>query len=159
MREHGVTVDRLLDHHAFALSADPTKAAADPPREDAVPALDFAAMDAAVAKLRASAATYDTALAAAAPSPAVAAKLDLLLLGVEHALTDPHGLPGRPWYQHLIYAPGVLTGYGAKTLPGIREAVEGRRWAEAQAYIDRTAAALEAARAQIDAATALLKGG
>jgi N-acetylated-alpha-linked acidic dipeptidase len=115
-------------------------------------------MDTAVAKLKASAETYDTALATASPSPAAAAKLDAVLMSVEHALTDAHGLPGRPWYQHLIYAPGVLTGYGSKTLPGIREAVESRRWTEAQAYIVRTAAALDAARARIDAATALLKG-
>jgi N-acetylated-alpha-linked acidic dipeptidase len=123
-----------------------------------VPALDFAAMDTAVAKLKTSAAAYDTALVTTSPSPAVAAKLDAVLMGVEHALTDARGLPGRPWYQHLIYAPGVLTGYGSKTLPGIREAVEGRRWSEAQDYIARTAAALDAARARIDAATALLKG-
>jgi N-acetylated-alpha-linked acidic dipeptidase len=158
MREHAVTVDKLLDAHAFMLAADPTHAAVDPPREDAVPALDFSAMDTAVAKLKASAETYDTALATASPSPAAAAKLDAVLMSVEHALTDAHGLPGRPWYQHLIYAPGVLTGYGSKTLPGIREAVESRRWTEAQAYIVRTAAALDAARARIDAATALLKG-
>ena len=92
-------------------------------------------------------------------SPAKQARLDAVLIGVEHSLTDPAGLPGRPWYQHLIYAPGMLTGYGAKTLPGVREALEGRRWAEAQTYVGRTAAVLDAARAQIDAATAILKGG
>jgi len=160
MRERSAATDRLLDENAFALAADPTKASAPPPRDDAVPALDFAPLDTAVAKLKASAAAYDAALASAsALSPATRAKLDGTLMSVEHALTDPRGLPGRPWYQHLIYAPGMLTGYGAKTLPGVREAIEARRWGEAQDFIGRTASAVDAATARIDAATTLVKGG
>jgi N-acetylated-alpha-linked acidic dipeptidase len=159
LRERSVTVDRLLDSKAFTLADDPTKPTVAPERLDVVPAIDFGPLDAALAKLKASAGAYDAALpGAGALSPAKRAKLDAILIGVEHRLTDPQGLPGRPWYQHLIYAPGMLTGYGAKTLPGVREALEGRRWAEAQTYIGRTAAALDAARAQIDAATAILKG-
>ena len=76
--------------------------------------------------------------------------------GAEQALTDARGLPGRPWYKHLIYAPGLLTGYGAKTLPGVREAIEGRRWAEAGDYVGRTAAVLGAISERLDKATALL---
>ncbi|HXQ44965.1 MAG TPA: transferrin receptor-like dimerization domain-containing protein, partial [Caulobacteraceae bacterium] len=60
---------------------------------------------------------------------------------------------------NLLYAPGMLTGYGAKTLPGVREAIEGRRWPEASDYIGRTAQALDAARARIEQATAILSGG
>ncbi|HEY1751198.1 MAG TPA: transferrin receptor-like dimerization domain-containing protein [Caulobacteraceae bacterium] len=160
MKERTQTVDRLLDAGAFTLAADPTKASAPPPQEDAVPAIDLAPLDDAVGRLHASAAAYDDALASSpALPPATAARLDKALIGVEHALTDPRGLPGRPWYRHLIYAPGMLTGYGAKTLPGVREAIEGRRWAEAQAYVARTAAAIDAARAQIEAATAIIRGG
>jgi N-acetylated-alpha-linked acidic dipeptidase len=65
-------------------------------------------------------------------------------------------LPGRPWFKHLIYAPGVLTGYEAKTMPGVREAVEARRWDEAGQYIAITARALEAYGQRLDKATALL---
>jgi N-acetylated-alpha-linked acidic dipeptidase len=125
-----------------------------------VPTLDFAPLETAIAKLKTSAADYDAAAAAATDLPAATrAKLDAALIGVEHALTDPRGLPGRPWYVHLIYAPGMLTGYGAKTLPGVREAIESRRWAEAQDYIARIAAVIDAARARIEAATAIVKGG
>jgi N-acetylated-alpha-linked acidic dipeptidase len=160
MRERSVTTDRLIDQRAFELAADPTKPSAPPPRDDAVPALDFAPLETAIARLKASAAAYDAALAAApALSPATQGKLDGVLIGVEPALTDPRGLPGRPWYVHLIYAPGMLTGYGSKTLPGVREAIEGRRWAEAQDFIARTAAAIDAARTRIEAATALVNGG
>jgi N-acetylated-alpha-linked acidic dipeptidase len=158
MRERSTTVDRLLDQNAFALAADPTKASAPPPRDDGVPTIDFGPLDAAVARLKTSAAAYDAALAGAGSlSPATQAKLDATLIGVEHALTDPQGLPGRPWYQHLIYAPGLLTGYGAKTLPGVREALEGRRWAEAGEFIGRTAKAIDAAADRIDAAAAILQ--
>jgi N-acetylated-alpha-linked acidic dipeptidase len=160
MRERSETVDRLLDQNAFALAADQTKSSAPPPRDDAVPDIDFAPLNAAVGRLRASASAYDRALAQAGTlSSDRQARLDAILIGVEHSLTSPAGLPGRPWYQHLIYAPGMLTGYGAKTLPGVREAIEGRRWREAADYIDRTAEALDAAAVRIDQATAILIGG
>ncbi len=158
MREQTDNTNRLLDAKAFDLAADPGKPTAPPPRYAAVPALDFAPLDGAVTRLTASATAYDDAAAAAGDlSPAKRAKLNALLGSVEHSLTDQRGLPGRPWYHHLIYAPGVLTGYGAKTLPGVREAIEGRRWAEAGEFIGRTADVLKACADKLDAATALLK--
>lgn len=45
------------------------------------------------------------------------------------------GLTRRAWYKHTLYAPGLYTGYGVKTLPGIREAIEQRNWEEAQQQI------------------------
>jgi N-acetylated-alpha-linked acidic dipeptidase len=66
-------------------------------------------------------------------------------------------LPRRPWYQHLIYAPGFYTGYGAKTLPGIREGLEEKRYQEAEKEITRVAQALENYAAAIDAATTELE--
>jgi len=89
-------------------------------------------------------------------APEKAARADLVLQGVELSLTDPDGLPGRPGYRHLIYCPWPVDRYGAKTLPGIREAIEGRRWAEAGLYIKRTAAALDAAATKLDAARAAI---
>ena len=75
---------------------------------------------------------------------------------MEPALTDARGLPGRDWYRHLIYAPGLLTGYGVKTLPGVREAIEQHRWDEANEYVARTAAVLSGYCDRLDRATALL---
>jgi N-acetylated-alpha-linked acidic dipeptidase len=74
----------------------------------------------------------------------------------ERDLLGEHGLPRRPWYRHTIYAPGFYTGYGVKTMPGIREAVEQRDVAEARAQAVEVAAAIVrmAARAE-HAATAL----
>jgi N-acetylated-alpha-linked acidic dipeptidase len=156
-REHALTLARLLDQHAFSLTADPTKASAPPPAESVPPALDFAALDAAAARLAASAKAYDSLAASGVFAPAESARADAILQDVEQALLDHRGLPGRPWYRHLVYAPGMLTGYGAKTLPGVREAIEGRRWEEASDYIGRTAAVLNAASAKIDQATAALR--
>ncbi|HWF00764.1 MAG TPA: transferrin receptor-like dimerization domain-containing protein [Caulobacteraceae bacterium] len=154
-RERAASVDALLDAKSYALAADPTKRWADPPRIEAAPNLDFGPLDAAATRLSASATAYDAAAARPA-SPAHAAAADALLQGEEQQLTDPQGLPGRPWYVNLAYAPGLLTGYGSKTLPGVREAIESRRWPEAQAYIGRTAAALDRLSARIDAAAQAL---
>jgi N-acetylated-alpha-linked acidic dipeptidase len=84
--------------------------------------------------------------------PATQAKVDALLGPIDQTLIDPDGLPGRPWFQNLVYAPGTLTGYGAKTLPGVREAIEQRRWDDARAYVAKTAAVLNAFADRLEAA-------
>jgi N-acetylated-alpha-linked acidic dipeptidase len=85
--------------------------------------------------------------------------LDDLLRGMEGTLLYAHGLPGRDWYKHLIYAPGLYTGYGVKTLPGVREAIEENHWDQANQYSVLTAAALTAYCDRLDRAAALLGGG
>jgi N-acetylated-alpha-linked acidic dipeptidase len=74
-------------------------------------------------------------------------------------LVSEVGLPGRPWFRNLVYAPGRLTGYGAKTLPGVREAIEEDRWDDANRYIPLTAQVLETYAARLDEATKLINGG
>jgi N-acetylated-alpha-linked acidic dipeptidase len=61
----------------------------------------------------------------------------------ERMLIDDGGLPSRPWFRHLIYAPGLYTGYGVKTIPGVREAIEQKQWKEADLQIVRVSEALE----------------
>jgi N-acetylated-alpha-linked acidic dipeptidase len=75
----------------------------------------------------------------------------------ERALTLPDGLPGRPWFRHQVYAPGFYTGYGVKTLPGVREAIEQNRWPEADQQIVRLGAVLSAEASAIDEASAVLE--
>ncbi len=72
----------------------------------------------------------------------------------ERSLLQEKGLPRRPWYKHQIYAPGFYTGYGVKTLPGVREGIEQRNWTETQAYIDILAKTLENYTAEIRKALA-----
>ena len=80
------------------------------------------------------------------------AKANELLFRTERAMLLPAGLPGREWFKHQIYAPGLYTGYGAKTLPGIREAAEAGRWEEANRQADALAGTLRAVRDQIEQA-------
>jgi N-acetylated-alpha-linked acidic dipeptidase len=160
MKAKTETQDKLIAGGAFGLASDPAAPVAAPASEGAVPDIDFSALDQAAAKLRASAKAYDDALAAdGEPLTARAAKVNALLRDIDQTLLDPQGLPGRPWFKNLAYAPGVLTGYGAKTLPGVREAIEGRRWAEAQAFVGKTAKVLNDYSARIDAATTALTKG
>jgi len=79
------------------------------------------------------------------------------MLSIDQTLAPDIGLPGRPWYKNLVFAPGRLTGYGAKTLPGVREAIEDRRWADADRYARLTAGALNAYSDRLDQARAVLE--
>jgi N-acetylated-alpha-linked acidic dipeptidase len=152
---------RLIDANAFGLAADPTRVVGAPERETPVPQLDFTPLEQVVARLKKSAAAYDAAYARLTDGElslgaAKRRQLNALLQGMEQRLTLPQGLPGREWYRHFVYAPGMLTGYGVKTLPGVREAIDGNRWEEAARYIPITATVLGNYCDGIDQATALL---
>ncbi len=62
------------------------------------------------------------------------------------------GLPRREWFKHQIYAPGFYTGYGVKTLPGVREAIEQKNWGEARDQVKVISKTFDAMSAQIEAA-------
>lgn len=149
----------LLRDGAYLLAVDPTRPLRPPPALDPVPALDFGALEQASAGLGKAAASYEAALGKAGTlPPEKLAKLQALMLTLPQTLapTEGPGLPFRPWYRNLVYAPGRFTGYGAKTLPGVREAIEERRWADAQRYVGLTAAALDAYSARLREATAVV---
>jgi N-acetylated-alpha-linked acidic dipeptidase len=84
-------------------------------------------------------------------------KLNDVLFHSERALVIGKGLPRRPWYRHQIYAPGFYTGYGVKTLPGIREAVEAKNWPEATEETGSVAGVLADMDRRIQEATRLLQ--
>src|SRR6185312_17140316 len=111
-------------------------------------------LDAATDRLKASAKAYDAAFAAnAATLPAdKRAKLRELMRSIDQTLTPDVGLPVRPWFKNLIYAPGRLTGYGAKTLPGVREAIEDERFDDANLYAGRTAKVIDNYATRLDQA-------
>jgi N-acetylated-alpha-linked acidic dipeptidase len=163
-RKSNEELDTLLDQNVFTLASDPTRAVLPPAREPKVPYLDFAPLDNAVPRLKASAKAYDALYAKLQAgeiklSPAQLGELNALLQGMEQSLTQARGLPGREWFKHLIYAPGMLTGYGVKTLPGVRESIEADKWDVANEYSGATAAVLNAYCTRIDKATELLKKG
>jgi N-acetylated-alpha-linked acidic dipeptidase len=133
-------------------------------RSDTTKGLDLGQLRAAIARLDSAAQRFDGAMAAldaATPQRLAARRAELgranqLIYGTEQALGDTAGLPRRPWFRHLIYAPGFYTGYGVKTMPGIREAVEERRPAEAQAEAGRVTAAVQRLADAVDRASEAL---
>jgi N-acetylated-alpha-linked acidic dipeptidase len=160
-REHAQKLAVLLVDQVFEIAADPKRPVGPPAAESDVPYLDFAPLDNAIERLKRSAKLYDAAYQHAvgnglALESTQRVELDRLLQGLEQTLTADDGLPGRPWFKHLIYAPGKYTGYSAKTMPGVREAIEAMHWDEAGQYIAITAHALEAYCQRLDAATKVL---
>ena len=84
--------------------------------------------------------------------------LDEKLIATERSLIRNEGLPRRPWFRHQIYAPGYYTGYGVKTLPGVREAIEERNWKEAAEQVEIVSRTLDAMTEAINQAASVLKG-
>jgi N-acetylated-alpha-linked acidic dipeptidase len=163
-RDSIVEQNREVSEGVFSAIADPRERSVPPALQVEPPYLNFAPLENAVAGFATSAARYDSALAratapgTAAADPAVARSLDAALVAVEPALLSPAGLPGRPWYRHQLYAPGLLTGYGVKTVPGVREAIEASQWEQADSMIIRAADAIQAAALVVDSAASLLAG-
>lgn len=137
--------NRQIDDGVFRAVSDPRSPTLAPPRQQPAPALNFAPLLNAVDSLNHAAARYEKAYASALARGRTAGfkSINTRLLQAERALTSPEGLAGRPWYKHLLYAPGFYTGYGVKTVPGVREAIEQGQWRDAEREILRAAAALE----------------
>ncbi len=159
-REQAETQSALLRDHVFQIAADPTETSRPPAPLDAVPYLEFAPLENAVERLKASAHAYDAALTknGASLTGVHLTKLQSLMQSIDQTLAPEQGLPGRPWYRHLIYAPGRFTGYEAKTLPGVREAIEERRWSDANRNVVLVADALNAYSDQLDAGRLVIEG-
>jgi N-acetylated-alpha-linked acidic dipeptidase len=154
MREQTAERNRLIAGGYFQAAADPRLPFVAPKALPPVPDLDFSPLQGAVAAVGRSARRF--ARVSGAPLDADARRaVDEILMGLERALTRPNGLPRRPWYVHHVYAPGAYTGYGVKTLPGVREAIEARDWAEAGDQIRVVARALADFAAAVDRASDL----
>jgi N-acetylated-alpha-linked acidic dipeptidase len=153
--------DQNLQDGVYALVSDPRRPTVAPPKEVLPPFINFAPLDNAQAVLDRAAARYAKAIKAWEASGGGNApfmeELNSELVQSERKLSNADGLPRRPWYQNLIYAPGYYTGYGAKTLPGVREAIEEQQYAEAEKQTARVARALENYAAAIDSAAAELE--
>ncbi len=151
-----------LDEGVFKATFDPRRPTVAPTHEEVPPHLNFAPLDNAVEKLTHSAERYQKALAQkqAGLSDMQADALRTLnakLIDSERRLTNDDGLPRRPWYKHMLYAPGIYSGYGVKTIPSVREGIEQKRYSEAEQEIARVAKALEAEAAVIDSAAKSLE--
>jgi N-acetylated-alpha-linked acidic dipeptidase len=153
--------NRQIADGVFAAMRDPKHPMPAPQAEAVPPAINFAPFDNAASALSESAHRYDRALgasrAALVANAAALGALNAKLRQAELQLVDDAGLPRRAWYRHLIYAPGFYTGYGVKTVPGVREGIEQGRYDEAEAEAVRASRALMRLAALIDRASADLE--
>jgi N-acetylated-alpha-linked acidic dipeptidase len=147
-------INQKLDDGVYSATSDPRHPTVAPPRAEIPPFINFAPIDNAIAALSLSAERYQKSTAALRRAAANAnfATLNQLLLQSERRLTLEEGLPRRPWYKHMIYAPGWYTGYSPKTMPGVREAIEEKHYADADPEIAKVAKVLQAEAELIDQA-------
>jgi N-acetylated-alpha-linked acidic dipeptidase len=148
--------NKQIEEGVFSAITDPRQTLVPPPTEPVPPFLNFAPLQNGIDALAHAARRYEKAVDKATLDKTSLGAVNDQLVRVERGLTLPDGLPGRPWFEHQIYAPGFYTGYGVKTLPGIREAIEEKRWKEADEQMIRTGRVLETEAALIDKAAALL---
>jgi N-acetylated-alpha-linked acidic dipeptidase len=161
-REEIQETNQKLAEGMYEATADPRYSWVTPKKEEVPPHLNFAPLDNAVESLERSSAEYQKALdrvsanGGAALASASVKEVNEMLIQCEHKLTTPEGLPGRFWYKHELYAPGVYTGYAAKAIPAVREGLEQKKWKEAEESAARVAKVLESEAQLISAAAAKL---
>ncbi len=152
-----------IEEGVFTATSDPRKPLVPPSVDPVPPHLNFAPLENAAETLARSAGQYQKAVRKAQENggagldDAQLSTVNKLLIESERKLTSAEGLPGRPWFKHLIYAPGSYTGYDVKTIPGVREAIEQKKWQEAETEIARAARALQDEAELISSAAAKLE--
>ncbi len=158
LREKTDVENRMVKDKYFVYAQDPKVTFVPPAAKDPVPYLDFSPLQNAMQSLERSSQAYGDLVASRTNSVSTGT-LNATLFQAEQKLMVDAGLPRRPWYKHAIYAPGYYTGYGVKTLPGVRESIEQRNWKEAQEQIGIVAAAIGRYTAEVDSAIKMLSAG
>lgn len=154
MRENTAVENQLIKEKYYTIADKVNNPLLPPVAKDEVPFLNFGALQNAVAVLEKTAEGLHTIIGSNTLTAEKKNKLNIQLYKAEQVLLTKDGLPRRGWYKHAIYAPGFFTGYGVKTLPGIREALEQRNWKEAQEQIEIAAAVITNLSKYLDVAGA-----
>ena len=141
-RETTEIENQIIRTGGYAIGEDPTKKYVVPVAKSDVPFLDFSPLQNALEQLKKSTDSLRVAFQNKIKANNVSESFNQSLYRAEQQLLNEAGLPRRAWYKHTIYAPGFYTGYGVKTMPGIREAIEQRKWKEAQDQIEVDAKAI-----------------
>ncbi len=150
--------NKMINDKLFDVAKDPKKGFQSPKPKDIVPYLNFSELENKMAELKTNAEEFQKLYANGTQLSAAKQKeLNQILFQVERALINDKGLPRRSWYKHQVYAPGFYTGYGVKTLPGIREGIEERNWKEAQDNISVVAMTIEVYTNEVKRATSIVK--
>ena len=150
--------NKEIEEGVFAATADPKEKSVPPSAEELPPYLNFAPLQNAVDSLQRCAERYDKTVAGIKEKKLVSFEaINGKLIESERKLTTSDGLPGRPWFKHQIYAPGFYTGYGVKTIPAVREAIEQKQWNLAEEQIVKVARVIESEASLINSAAAELE--
>jgi N-acetylated-alpha-linked acidic dipeptidase len=128
--------NQIINSRGYAVGEDPTKGYIAPHVKPEVPYLDFSPLQNALRQLEKSVDSLKVVFQKNIKTNHMNLAFNQSLYRAEQQLLNESGLPRRAWYKHTLYAPGLYTGYGVKTLPGIREAIEQRNWDEAQQQIE-----------------------
>ena len=153
MRTQTETANGMIEDGTYALAMNPHKSFGPPIAKDPVPHFNFAPLRNALDRLERAADAFDDA---AKGNTVASEEINRLLYTSERLLTRNEGLDGREWYKHHIYAPGFYTGYGVKTIPGVREAIEQREYGKVEPQIEIAAAVLNAMAERIESLTVKL---
>lgn len=154
LKEKHSAENALIQSGSYKLAADPKVKWIAPEAKSEVPAIDFSTLESAVKNLQRSAQSLNNYLNSnPAADKKTLSRINQALFQSERSLLIAEGLPKRAWYKHSIYAPGFYTGYGVKTLPGIREAIEQHNWPEANAQLQTAATRITALAQTLDQIT------
>ena len=157
LREDANRHNMLINNGTYALASNPKNNLKVPEKKASVPYFNFAPLDNALIILTAQSDNFTKTVNNRSLSYHSRRNLNTILRNMERALTREHGLPKRPWYKHHIYAPGFYTGYGVKTLPGVREAIEQSEFEQVQAQIDILASVINKFSTKIKEAISLFE--
>lgn len=135
MRESTKIENELIKNNDYKFATDTALHISPPKLKDEVPYINFSPLQNALLRLQSVTDSLWNKWSKISSSPLNASDFNKALYQAEQQLLLPNGLPKRSWYKHSVYAPGLYTGYGVKTMPGIREAIEQRNWKEAQQQI------------------------
>lgn len=155
MRQATEAENRMIAEKHLQYALDPTEKYVSPPAREPVPYLDFSPVQNALMAMEDLVKRMNMNMGILSESPDIIRRYNRMAYQAEQSLLVPSGLPRRPWYRHTVYAPGLYTGYGVKTLPGIREAIEERNYTEAQQQITVAAEALNRYCARLEEMLAL----
>ena len=157
MRKETDKQNELIANGIYAIVDNPKENLIAPKKKEAVPYFNFAPVENALNNLNKQSTKFTKVSRNGVANVNNKTALNKLLKDMERALTKEHGLPKRPWYKHHIYAPGFYTGYGVKTLPGVREAIEQREFDEVEKQVNILAEVINNFSSKIEEAVKLMK--
>lgn len=132
LREHYILHNELIDKGIYREAANPKTNFIAPKKKPLVPTLDFSLLLSSIDSLKQESLALNERQKSFSEKISDVAVINKKIFQAEKKLLLANGLPRRPWYSHSIYAPGYYTGYGVKTLPGVREGLEEGHYQEAE---------------------------